>query len=85
MRTTNPKRPPSPLWGGEGGGGHALSQGLAVNRIQNQLHHPFQIPGDIRIPEPQHLKTLRGQPFIPPLVALATMPAAVNLDHQPPP
>lgn len=68
-----------------GGGGHALSQGLPVNRVQNQLHHTLDVPRYLRVPEPQHLKPLRREPLIPPLVALPTMPAAINLDHQPSP
>ena len=83
--TANPKHLPSPWWGGDGGGGHTLGKGLAVHRVQNQLHHPLDIPRNLRIPEPQHLKPPRRQPLIPLLIALPTMPTAVYLNHQPPP
>ena len=79
--TANPKRLPSPARGGAGGGGHALSQGLAINRIQNQLHHALDIPRNLWIPEPHHLKLLRHQPLVPTPVTLPTMPTTINLDN----
>jgi len=85
MRNASPKRLPSPSWGGDGGGGHAISQILAANRIQDQLHHALDIPRNFRIPKPQHLKSLSVQPLIPPLVPLPAMPTSINLNHYPPP
>ena len=81
----SPKRLPSPPWGGDGGGGQASRQTLAVHCIEDHLHHALDIPRHLRIPEPQDLKSLADQPLIPPLIPLPTMPAAINLDHQPPP
>ncbi len=53
-----------------------------TNRIQYQLHHAFDIAGNLRIPEPQNPKPLLFQPLIPFDIAFATMPTAINLDHQ---
>ncbi len=60
-------------------------QGLAAKRIQDHLHHALDIPRNLRVPEPQHTKPLAFQPLIAPLIPLATMPAAINFDHHPPP
>jgi hypothetical protein len=56
-----------------------------ANRIQYELHRALDIPRDLCIPEPQHLKPLQGEPFIPTDIPRPTMPTPVNLDYQPPP
>ncbi|MBT9137326.1 MAG: hypothetical protein DDT34_02416 [Firmicutes bacterium] len=84
-RITNPKRLPSPAWGGAGGGGHARSQLLTVNRVEDHLHHTLDIPRHLRIPEPQHAKSLATQPRIPRQVPRPAVPTAIHLDHQPSP